>query len=183
VSGWWWRGAGGGRGKSTLAHVDAAVRRFTAGATEVFFNMIHILSASFLATGIANPRVVIRNRAGAVVKTVDSGDVLSAVPVSDWLAYAGVSLEDRNVNPWLRNGDVAAQPRFRATGVVLLVRMAYTNLRTFELPTLGVGAPQVSELRRSLPAPREQLCKPVAVGCDAPPPPLTCLPGARCRWT
>jgi len=123
------------------------VRRFTAGVTDVSFNMIHILSASFLSPGIANPRVVIRNSHGAVVRTVASGNVLSAVPIGDWLQYAGVSLEDRNINPWLRNGRLDEQPRFRSTGVVLLVRMAYTNLRTFELPTLGVGAPQVSSAR------------------------------------
>jgi hypothetical protein len=54
---------------------------------------------------------------------------------------ADIDLDDYNVQPWIRGGDLAYQPRLRLTGVALLIRMEYTTHRMWEWPSSKYGSP------------------------------------------
>jgi hypothetical protein len=105
------------------------------------FNMIHVFSTTWLPNGVVNARTIVRNKAGDVIAQFGEGELVTGVSVGKWLAFAGVSLDDRNIQPWLRGGALAEMPHYRSTGVVLLLRLQYTNLRPWEAPGLGIGAP------------------------------------------
>ena len=55
--------------------------------------------------------------------------------VADYLALAGVDLDQRNIQRWLRGGVPDQSPFYRFTGVVILVRMIYSNMRSWEFPS------------------------------------------------
>jgi len=111
------------------------------GTLAASFNMIHVMAASFLSEGISNPATVLKSKDGRVLRTFPAGTIISGLSVGDFLQMAGIDLDDYNVQPWIRGGDLAFQPRFRLTGVALLVRMEYTTHRMWEWPSSKYGSP------------------------------------------
>jgi hypothetical protein len=117
---------------------DGSFSFFTTNPGDANFNLIHVISAQFLSEGLPNVRLLIKNKAGDTLREFDDGAVMGGVTLNDWLSFAEVKLDDINVQPWT---DVS--PFYRTTGLVLLLRMTYSNLRTWELPSLGIGSPLV----------------------------------------
>jgi hypothetical protein len=134
-------------GTTPAAHV------YTDVPERASFNLIHTMSASFLPSGIVNPRLVVRNKRGEMLAEFPSSAILSDIPVSTWLEWAepGLTLESVNIQPWIRGGDPAYSPRFRSSGVVLLLRVTYSNLRLWEFPTPGIGSPLAELIVERLP--------------------------------
>jgi hypothetical protein len=111
-------------------HVVDTQHRFTANADAAIMNAIHIYSVSWQPGGQQNVETFLHSRNGSVVKQFPAGSIITGLTVKDWLTLAGVDLEAENPQ------DAIARPfpRYRVTGVILLVRMVYSNLRRWELP-------------------------------------------------
>lgn len=124
---------------------------FTLGVEEASLNMIHVFSASFLKSGVVNPHTVVRTKSGEVLQEFPAGAIMSGIKLQQWLRAAGISLDDRNIQPWIRGGAPSASPFFRLTGAVLLLSVKYSNLRTWELPSVGAGTPRADVTVEVLP--------------------------------
>lgn len=61
--------------------------RFTDAHETVRANMIHVVSASFIPNGIANPRTIIRDHRGVVRATFEAGFPLTGITMRHWLDY------------------------------------------------------------------------------------------------
>ena len=82
-------------------------------------HVVHAMSASFIAGGLANVPTVIKSRSGAILRSFADQEILAGLTAADWLSFAGVSLSDRQeVSPLFMHGDAAAWPRLRQTGAV-----------------------------------------------------------------
>jgi hypothetical protein len=136
------------------AYANGTVEQvFTTAPEEATFNAIHAFSASWLAEGVVNPRTLVRSKSGELLATFEEGSILGGLPLSAWMRFAGgASLEARNIQPWIRGGVPTESPFFRTTGMVLLLRVAYSNLRMGELPSLqAAGRPQADVTIEVLP--------------------------------
>jgi hypothetical protein len=95
-----------------------------------------------LTRGRTNSRVHLKTKEGKILRMYEEGQIFAGFPMAEWLRLAGADLDARNIQPWVRGGVPEQSPFFRATGLVLLIRMHYTNLRTWNWPTLSpVGDP------------------------------------------
>lgn len=112
------------------------------GVEDASLNMIHVFSASFLQAGIVNPHTIVRTKNKEVVQEFPAGSILGGIKLHQWLRAAGITLDDRNIQPWIRGGRPDQSPFYRITGAVLLLSVKYTNLRTWELPSVGAGSPR-----------------------------------------
>lgn len=93
-------------------------------------NAIHVYSLqSRTGAGVDNVRTIVNDARGNLVRKFDNGDIITGITLKDWMSFAGVDLERVNVQ-----SQVNVHPFFRTTGLVLLIRMTYTNLRPFHLP-------------------------------------------------
>ena len=129
--------------QETLTYQNGSVQfRLVNNAESVIFNMIHILSASFIPSGVVNAPCIIRNKDGRELASFASGSIISGLSIQDWLTFADASLDGKNVQPWIRGGAPEYQPHFRVTGIVLLMRVQYTNLRFGEWPSASIGSPR-----------------------------------------
>lgn len=107
----------------------AFVSRFTVGSE---FSPVTLLLEYQTASGYfrgTNPRTCLHGPSGDVVAEVPAGTPITQLPLSAWLAAAGVDLD--GINP---SSNV---PHLRNTGVILRVRVEYSNLRNGEWPVLG----------------------------------------------
>lgn len=83
------------------------------------FNVIHVMSASFISGGLANVRTIIRASDGSELRSFPNGIFLQNVAIADWLSFAGVSLESKQeLSPLFDGGSSAKWPLLRQTGVV-----------------------------------------------------------------
>jgi len=104
---------------------------FVPDVEDFVFNMQHSYSTSWLPYQ-ANVRTVIYNSNNDVVRTIDGGNPITGVRLGDVLDYVGIALDERNENcfPGLAYDE---NPFFRLTGAIIVVRMKYSNLRSWDL--------------------------------------------------
>lgn len=77
------------------------------------------MSASFIRGGLGNVRTVVKSLDGSVLRTFPEKEILKALTIADWLSFAGFTLEEKqSITPDYMNGDPAAWPIMRQTGVV-----------------------------------------------------------------
>ncbi len=105
-------------------------------------NLIHGFTSSFLATGVINPPTVVSNKLGDVYRSYNNSEILGPISMGEILSLAGVSLDSRNIQPWIRNGEPSQSPFYRLSGVVIIMRIVYSNLRPYEFAgSLSAGKP------------------------------------------
>ena len=95
-------------------------------------NMIHGFTSTFLENGITNPKTILSNKDGKEYKVFDSNQIFGPLSMSDVLSLSGVSLENRNIQPWYRGGDPNQSPFYRVSGIVIIMRIQYSNFRQYE---------------------------------------------------
>lgn len=79
--------------------------------------LVHAMSASCIAGGLANVPTIIKSRNGAILRSFANQEILTSLSAADWLSFAGVSLSDRQeVSPLFVHGDAAAWPRLPVAG-------------------------------------------------------------------
>eukprot|EP00735_Rhodelphis_limneticus_P008086 TRINITY_DN20861_c0_g1::TRINITY_DN20861_c0_g1_i1::g.12440::m.12440 TRINITY_DN20861_c0_g1::TRINITY_DN20861_c0_g1_i1::g.12440 ORF type:complete len:327 (+),score=38.61,DUF4087/PF13316.1/0.013 TRINITY_DN20861_c0_g1_i1:3-983(+) len=84
----------------------------------------HYISASFdLPT--RTPRTLVMNKDGSLHSTFEPGEFIN-LRIQDYLDLADVKLDDENFQDFLLYSE---SPRYRHTGLQLLVRLEYTNMR------------------------------------------------------
>jgi hypothetical protein len=116
----------------TLGPDGAAVSSryvYTGNPEQASANAIHVYSVRSQGRGVDNVRTIIQDSNGNAFKEFQNGDIISQVTLEDWMQLAGVDLERRNIQSQLDT-----HPFYRTTGLVLLVRMEYSNLRPFAAP-------------------------------------------------
>ncbi len=100
-----------------------------------------------MSQGLSNVRTRILNQDGTVFREFKAGEALGGISIAQWLALAGVgSLDEPLVMPFFRGGVKEEQPALRLAGTVLLLRMTYSNYRSWELfadPRCDVTVEQV----------------------------------------
>jgi glutamine amidotransferase PdxT len=109
---------------------------FVRGVEDVRINAIHTAGTRWKQ--LSNPPTELVAQNGSIMLKFSSADADALSPpdypmsvtVGQLLDAAGVTLDDLNQQPWLLD---SAQPRYRHTGVVLLVKMHYSNWRNWEL--------------------------------------------------
>jgi len=104
--------------------------KFTANPDAAVMNGIHIFSVSWLPGGQHNVETIVKHRNGSVAKHFPQGSIITGISIREWLEIAGVSLDADNP----QDATSPPYPKYRVTGLVLLVRMVYSNLRRWELP-------------------------------------------------
>lgn len=84
---------------------------------------------------------------GSVFRDFPAGEALGGISIGKWLSLAGVSsLSQPLIMPFFRGGVASEQPALRLAGTVLLVRMTYSNYRSWEFfsdPRCDVTVEQV----------------------------------------
>ena len=105
---------------------------FTDSPERAVMNMIHGFTSSFLQNGVINPRTAVSKKNGETYADFDDKMIFGPLSMSDVLRLSEVSLDARNLQPWLRGGDPSQSPFHRLSGVVVIVRIAYSNFRDYE---------------------------------------------------
>lgn len=108
------------------------VSRFTIGAEALPVTIVHSYRTHSGRFSGVNPHTVLRDSSGAIIRDFPAGLPIQTVPLSTFLAAAGVSMDHRNPTPPMPQEQ---WPFYRGTGAVLFVRMAYSNLRSYEWPS------------------------------------------------
>jgi hypothetical protein len=115
-------------------------------------NLIHGFTSSFLKSGVINPAASVSSKSGEHVITFDPGSIFGPVPMDSVLKLGSISLDSRNIQPWIRNGDPAHSPFYRLTGLLAIMRVTYSNLRPYDFAGLpGSGAPRADVTVEVLP--------------------------------
>ena len=108
---------------------------FVENVEDAAFSQIHAFSVSWMDRPNVNVHTVLRDRAGNILHEFDDNTVAGPIRLGDWLRAASApSLDDRNIQLFLRSGLPEASPFWRMTGLVLLAQLSYTNRRVWEPP-------------------------------------------------
>lgn len=87
-----------------------------------------------MGTGLTNVHTRVLDQAGNVAHEFPDEAIMGGISTGEWLRLGGVdTLDERVVQPFFRGGVREEQPMRRLTGVVLLLRMTYTNYRPWEI--------------------------------------------------
>ena len=85
-------------------------------------------------SGLTNVHTRVLREDGSVRAAFPDGAFLSRLTMADWLLLGGVpDLNAKHIMEWFRGGRPSEQPTYRLTGLVLLLRMEYSNYRPWEL--------------------------------------------------
>jgi hypothetical protein len=113
---------------------------FTDSPHKAVMNMIHGFTSSFLEQGVINPPTRFAKKSGVNIRSFYDKEIFGPISMADLLALAEVSLDSKNVQPWLRNGDPSKSPFYRLSGVVIVLKISYSNYRDYEfvgMPSTG----------------------------------------------
>ena len=106
--------------------------RFTVGADSTPITLVHqYRTTSGLFSGI-NPPSFLHGADGSIIAESAAGCPLQNLPLSSFIAAAGANLDTRNPLP---PNPPEVWPMYRDTGMVLSVRIEYSNIRTGEWPS------------------------------------------------
>jgi len=106
--------------------------RFTVGAESTPITLVHqYRTTSGLFSGI-NPRSFLHGADGSIIAESVAGSPLQNLPLSTFIAAAGANLDTLNPLP---PNPPESWPMYRDTGMVLSVRIEYSNIRTGEWPS------------------------------------------------
>jgi hypothetical protein len=126
---------------------------FTDSPERAVLNMIHGFTSSFLQNGITNPSTTLSKKDGKTYQIFSKDQIFGPVAMFDVLKLSGVSLDDRNIQPWYRGGDPSQSPFYRVSGIVLIMRIEYSNFRQYEFAgSPRSGRPQAQVTVEALPS-------------------------------
>jgi hypothetical protein len=146
---------------NTFAAVTWETHTYANGSSRYYFtdmpeaavmNLIHGFTSSFLKSGVINPATSVSNKNGVHFNTFDPGSIFGPMPMATLLNLGSVSLDSRNIQPWIRNGDPAHSPFYRLSGLLAIMSVTYSNLRPYDFAGLpGSGAPRADVTVEVLP--------------------------------
>jgi hypothetical protein len=145
---------------NSIVSVTSEIHTYSNGSKSFFFtdspesatlNLIHGFTSSFLQSGVINPATTFSSKTGQTQRSFPAHTIFGPISMAEVLNLAGLSLESRNVQPWIRGGDPASSPFYRLSGVVLLLRIQYSNLREYEFAgSPNAGRPQAEVTAEAL---------------------------------
>ena len=115
-------------------HTPSLISRFTVGSELSPITFVHQYQTPSGFFRGENPRTRLHGPSGSVILDVPAGSPIFNLPLSVWLAAAGADLDSINALP---PNPPSSWPHFRNTGVILRVRVEYSNLRNGEWPVFG----------------------------------------------
>ena len=148
-------------GSDSFVAVTWEIHTYANGSNQYFFtdsphkavmNLIHGFTSSFLESGVINPKTVFTSKSGSLFRSYDTQEIFGPTSMNDLLGLAGVSLDAKNIQPWIRNGDPSASPFYRLSGAVIVMKVTYSNLRQYQfVGSPGAGKPAATVTAELLP--------------------------------